>query len=96
MVLEHILTLVHEPPKSKRWTSLDEAVNALMAEEVLPLFSNAEEDNWKVWKPRFQREITKRALDNEKKTFYLPIVAMTGNVKCALLGETVSLIDKHP
>eukprot|EP00731_Ephydatia_muelleri_P012795 Em0007g105a len=71
MVLEHILTLVHEPPKSKRWTSLDEAVNALMAEEVLPLFSNAEEDNWKVWKPRFQREITKRALDNEKKLAWL-------------------------
>eukprot|EP00731_Ephydatia_muelleri_P012775 Em0007g85a len=71
MVLEHILTLVHEPPKSKRWTSLDEAVNALMAEEVLPLFSNAEEDNWKVWKPRFQREITKHSLDNEKKLAWL-------------------------
>ena len=70
-VLKNVLTQVDETLQSRKWASLNEAVNAIMAKEVLPPFSNIEEENWRLWRAKLESEINNRGLDNEKKLTWL-------------------------
>ena len=86
LVLNHMLSQVAEPHKSREWKSLNEAVNALMANELLPPYSNSEEEDWKMWKAKFENVIELRALNNEQKIIWL---------SSSLIGEIKQHFDKQ-
>ena len=65
-VLDHILTQVSEPYKSRKWTSLDEAINIISAAEEIPTYSNAEDEIWKNWIRIFEENVPEHLLDNDK------------------------------
>ena len=66
-VLDHILTQVSEPYKSRKWTSLDEAINIISAAEEISTYSNAEGEIWENWISKFEENATKHSLDDAKK-----------------------------
>ena len=66
-VLDHILTQVSEPYKSRKWTSLDEAINIISAAEEIPSYSNAEGEIWEHWIRFFEENAARHFLDNDKK-----------------------------
>ena len=80
MVLEHILTQVPELHKFNKCKSLNETVHVIMAEEVLPTYSNAEEENWKLWKAKLESEKIKRNLGDKEISWWLSN-CLTGDAK---------------
>ncbi|KAL5508888.1 hypothetical protein EMCRGX_G004150 [Ephydatia muelleri] len=66
-VLDHILTQVSEPYKSRKWTTLDEAINIISAAEEIPTYSNAEGEIWENWISKFEENAAEHLLDNDKK-----------------------------
>ena len=71
LVLNNVLPQVDETLQSRKWASLNEAVNAIMAKEVLPSYCNIEEENWRLWRAKLESEINNRGLDNKKKLTWL-------------------------
>ena len=71
LILYNLQCQVDESLKSRNWASLNEAVNAIMAKEVIPTYSNAEYEDWKTWREKLDKEITNRALDDERKMTWL-------------------------
>ena len=66
-VLDHIMTQVSEPYKSRKWTNLDEAINIISAAEEIPTYSNTEGEIWEHWIRIFEENATKHLLDDAKK-----------------------------
>ena len=66
LILKHILAQLSEPHKSRKWKSLNEAINTLMAEMVLLPFSNVEDD-WNTWKTTLESQIRIRCFNNQDK-----------------------------
>ena len=66
-VLNHMLTQVSEPYKSKKWTSLDEAINIISAAEELDTYSNTEDEIWEDWISKFEKNAMEHSFDDAKK-----------------------------
>ena len=67
IVLQHILEKVTEPHKSRQWSSLNEAVNIISAEEDILAYSNAHRENWEEWIKKFEDDASQHSFDDKEK-----------------------------
>ena len=80
-MLQRILEKTKEPHKSRKWSSLDEAVNIISAEEDVHAYSNADSDNWEEWIKQF--EVASQYINNDKDKLQRLRSRLLGNARRA-------------